>query len=138
MDRNVNTFNNALFKTMRKAAYTQKEIAEKLEVEINTIVNWEQGKFTPSNLNIEKIKKLFHVNKNFFILTTNESDVAQDDHQKKNLQKQHKEIWIFSFLLDIASLEVHLPAVDKLSKEEYAIIQKEILNLKKSLLDACN
>lgn len=135
MDNNVNKFNNILFKTMRKAAYTQRAIAEKLEVEINTIVHWEQGKFTPSNSNIEKIEKLFHVNKNFFNLTSNGSEVAQDDRQM-NLQKKHKEIWIFSFLLDIASHEVHLPAVDKLSKEEYSIIQKGILNLKRSLLDA--
>lgn len=135
MDENENRFNYILFKTMRRAAYTQKTIAEKLEVEINTIVNWEKGKFTPSKSNIAKIENLFRVSKNFFNTTTDRSNVEQEGLQKFP-QKQHKETWIFRFLLSIAAHEASLPNIDGLSEENHAIIQTEILALKKALLDA--
>jgi len=40
---------------------TQKELALKMGVNINTIVNYEKGKEIPTNLFISKLEKLFNV-----------------------------------------------------------------------------
>ncbi len=44
--------------------YTQKEIAEKLDVAPNTIRRWEQGEATPKKQNNHKLENLLLVNKN--------------------------------------------------------------------------
>jgi len=133
---NENNFNYALFRKMRLASYTQKGIAEKLEVKINTVFNWEKGKVTPSKTNITKIENLFGVNKNFFKRTNDKiSDTAADAYHKPP-QKLHKETWLFHFLHMITILESNLSDVDGLPEESRVIIQTEILALKKSLLNA--
>lgn len=127
-----NNFNYELFREMRKTSgYTLREIAESLNVELNSVHNWEKGKYAPRDINLKKIENLLVVKEGFFNLTNSTEDVTHNPSQKLQI-----DAWVYEFLLFLSLREKSLSDVDSLPKENYDIIQTKIISLKKSLLDA--
>ena len=55
------TFQNAMQQGRINNKMTQKDVALKMGVNINTIINYEKGKEIPTNLFISKLEKLFNM-----------------------------------------------------------------------------
>ena len=64
-------------KALRKGKYTQEELAEKLDIHMNTVLRWEQGKRYPT---INKLKKLSQ------ILGTSVEYLMDDTDSVKNVK----------------------------------------------------
>jgi transcriptional regulator with XRE-family HTH domain len=63
----MNSF-NTVFRYLRKRdGYTQKDLAQKLDVAESTIGMWEQGRRMPERESLEGIADLFHVDLDFFL-----------------------------------------------------------------------
>lgn len=84
-------FNNFLLKEQRlKLNMTKAEVIEVLGVTLGTYNHWEQGTFTPSRENIDKIKDFFFLNENEIMVYKKDLKKYKDRLKKFNTKTDFK------------------------------------------------
>lgn len=71
------------------AGFTQKKAAELLNIDRNTLRNWEKGITSPTWKNLNEIEELYKINKDYIFLPYN---LAKSDLRKNRRTKQWKSL----------------------------------------------
>ena len=85
-------FRERLRELRAENAFTQKELAEKLNISKNTICEWEKGRCEPSIQNLEKMSIIFKCSIGYLVGSEDDFGIVQSQSAAPSLDKDEQEL----------------------------------------------
>lgn len=130
-----------------ESGLTQEQLAEKVGVPRTTIANWETGKFSPSNKNVELLSKLFDKPTFYFLAIDDEEGKLSTSLDKffkswaqgkgYSIEDEGAEQLIRDLVFKDKEIELLIKEVELLRREN-VLLEKENEQLQKKLDDILN